>query len=108
MLCNTVSYYPDGIDPMIFFQDNDLEKADIINTYNKLISEGQYTEASQYINAQENVYGYFADFFNAIENRIYNTQKYLLQKEPVKKQYVFFDPSDEANEPDIEEGMFWI
>lgn len=107
MLCNVISYYPDGIDPMIFFQDNDLEKVDIINNYNKLITLGEYTEANEYIRLQENVYGYFADFFNAIENRIYNTQKYLLQKEPIKKQYVFFDPTSEEVEPDIEEGMFW-
>lgn len=93
---------------MIFFQDNDLGKVEIINTYNNLISQGKYTESSNYINQQEGVYGYFADFFNAIENRIYNTQDYLLQKEPVKKQYVFFDPTDEADEPDIEEGMFWL
>ena len=108
MLCNTTSYFPDGIDPMIFFQDNDLEKIDIINTYNNLISQGKYTEASNYINQQEGVYGYFADFFNAIENRIYSTQEYLLQKEPIKKQYVFFDSNNDAIEPDIDEGMFWI
>lgn len=108
MLCNTISYYPSGIDPMIFFQDNNLEKIEIINTYNDLVSNGKYTEASNYINQQEGIYGYFADFFNAIENRIYNTQKYLLTKEAIKKQYVFFDSNDETIEPDIEEGMFWI
>lgn len=108
MLCNTVSYYPDGIDPMIFFQDNNLEKVENINIYNNLISQGKYTEANDYIIQQKDIYGYFADFFNAIENRIYNTQEYLLQKEPVKKQYVFFNTNDEVNEPDIEEGMFWL
>ena len=108
MLCNTVSYYPDGTDPMIFFQDNDLEKVDIINIYNNLISQKKYTDAGSYINQQEDVYGYFADFFNAIENRIYNLQEYLLQKPPIKKPYVFFDENDLAEEPDIDEGMFWI
>jgi len=73
---------------MIFFQDNNLEKIDIIDTYNKLISQGKYTEANQYINQQEGIYGYFADFFNVIENRIYNLQDYLLQKPPLKS-YVF-------------------
>lgn len=139
MLCNTTSYYPDGIDKMIFFQDNDLTKVDIINTYNNLIAKGKYTEANQYINQQEGIYGFFADFFNAIENRIYNLQKYLLQKPP-KKRYFFYWDEDEQNnqfqfshddlsemsheqlrqytygklsnekmeEPDLEEGMFWI
>ncbi len=110
MLCNVTSHYPDGIDKMIFFQDNDLEKADIINAYNELISQEKYTLASQYINQQNGVYGYFADFFNAIENRIYNLQDYLHQKPPIKKQFVHFDADDSIDEsaPDIEEGMFWI
>lgn len=62
MLCRVSSCYPNGVDPMLFFQDNDLEKIDIMNTYNKLISQGKYTEASEYISQQEGVYGYFADF----------------------------------------------
>ncbi len=87
-----------------------MEKLETINTYNNLISQGKYTEASNYINQQEGVCGYFADFFNAIENRIYNLQEYLLQKPPVKKPYIFFDADDNADvpEPDIDEGMFWI
>ena len=110
MLCRVSSCYPNGVDPMLFFQDNALEKIDIMNTYNKLISQGKYTEASEYISQQEGVYGYFADFFNAIENRIYNLQDYLLNRPPVKRQFVYFDAgeSDEDIEPDIEEGMFWI
>lgn len=108
MMCDTRSYFPDGIDPMLFFQDNDLEHIDIINNYNKLIALGKYTEANNYIKLHRDVYGYFADYFNAIENRIYNTQKYLSEKKPPKKQYVFFDPTEEQPEPDIEEGMFWL
>lgn len=139
MLCNTTSYYPDGIDKMFFFQDNDLERIEIINTYNSLIAQGKYTEANQYINQQEGVYGFFADFFNAIENRIYNLQTYLLQKPPKKRYFFYYDKDDpnsqtpfshndlhemsheeltqysygrlsneKSEEPDLEEGMFWI
>lgn len=96
MLCNTTSYYPDGIDEMFFFQDNDLTKVDIINNYNSLISQGKYSEANQFINQQEDIYGYFADFFNALENRIYNLQRYLLNKPP-KKRYFFYWDEDEYN-----------
>lgn len=108
MLCNTTSYFPNGIDPMIFFQDNDLEHIDIINNYNKLIALGKFTDANEYIKLHNGIYGYFADYFNAIENRIYNWQDYLLKKEPIKKQYVCFDPTDTQIEPDIEEGMLWL
>lgn len=107
-MINTISYFPNGIDPMIFFQDNDLDKVEVIDNYNKLIALGKYTEANRYIQSQENVYGYFADLFNAIENRIYNLQSYLLSKKPIKKQYVCFDDNQGQEEPDIEEGMLWL
>lgn len=110
MLCNVTSHYPDGIDQMLFFQDNDLDKVDIINTYDQLIAQENYTEAGRYINQQDGVYGYFAGFFNAVENRIYNLQDHLLGKPHIKKQFVYFDADESAsgNEPAIEEGMFWI
>lgn len=112
MLCNTISHYPDGVDPMIFFQDVSLDKIDIMNTYNQLIAQGKYTEASRYINQQEGICGYFADFFNAIENRIYNLQKHLLKKPPKKNPFISHEITDEmlkelSDELPIEEGMFW-
>ena len=91
MLCNTMSIYPNGIDPMMFFQDNDIEKIEIINEYNKLISQGKYDEANTYINQQEGIYGYFADFFNALENRIYALQEYLLNKPPKYQPFNYYD-----------------
>ena len=113
MLCNTVSHYPDGIDPMIFFQDINLDQLETVNTYNQLVSQGQYSRASRFINQQEGICGYFADFFNAIENRIYSLQNHLLNKPPKKQPFVSNKIADETFEelPDdlsIEEGMFWI
>lgn len=109
MLCNTISYYPNGIDNMLFFQDNDLEKISIINTYNNLIEQGKYTEAGKYINFQNNVYGFFADYFNIIENRIFNLQKYILEKPPKEQPFIYYNLADDGNEePSVEEGMFWI
>ncbi len=79
---------------MIFFQDNNLDNAEIMDHYNNLISQGKYSEASDYINQQEGVYGFFADFFNLIENRIYNLQDYLLNK-PLKKQpFTYYDDKE--------------
>ena len=94
MLCNPTSCYPNKIDEMIFFQDNDIEKVEIMNHYNELISQGKYTEASDYISQQENVYGFFADYFNLIENRIYSTQEYLLSKPPKKQPFIYYDEEE--------------
>ncbi|MBD5484505.1 MAG: hypothetical protein HDR18_03105 [Lachnospiraceae bacterium] len=113
MLCNTVSHYPDGVDPMIFFQDISLDKIDIMNTYNQLISQGKYIEANKFISQQKDICGYFADFFNAIENRIYNLQKHLLDKPPKENPFISHKILDTeleelSDELPIEEGMFWI
>ncbi len=113
MMCNTISHYPDGIDKMIFFQDTSLDKIDIMNQYNNLICQGKYSEASKFISQQEGICGYFADFFNAIENRIYNLQNHLLNKPPKKQPFISHEITDVAlkefsDELPIEEGMFWI
>ena len=47
MLCNPVSFYPDKIDPLLFFQDISLENVEIMNTYERLIKKGRYSEASE-------------------------------------------------------------
>lgn len=78
MLCNEESCYPNKIDKMTFFQDVSLNTIEYMNQYQNLISEGKYSDANQYINNKTGIYGYFACFFNMLENRIYELQKYLL------------------------------
>ena len=97
MLCNPLSFYPDKIDPLLFFQDVNLEKIEIMDTYDDFIKKGKYTKADEFINSQSGICGYFADFFNAIENRIYNLQEYLLTIEP-KQPFIYSD-----EEPNIKE-----
>jgi len=101
MLCNPTSYYPNKIDEMIFFQDNSLDNVEIMNHYNDLIAQGKYSEANDYINQQEGVYGFFADFFNLIENRIYNLQDYLLSKPPKKQPFVYYDEEEHFSIDDL-------
>lgn len=102
-MINCISYYPQQIDEMLFFQDNDIEKVPIMETYNNLASKGKYNEASAYINQQEGIYGYFADFFNAIENRIYSLQDYLLTKEKIN-----YFMSSETEPSSTTEDIIWI
>ena len=79
---------------MTFFQDNNLEKVEIMNHYDELIAQGKYDEANDYFNQQEGIYGFFADFFNLIENRIYTTQEYLLNKPPKKQPFIYYDEEE--------------
>lgn len=101
MSCNPASYYPNKIDKMIFFQDNDIEKTKIMNHYNELIAQGRYNEANDYISQQEGIYGFFADFFNLIENRIYNTQEYLLSKSLKKQPFIYYDEEEHFSMGDL-------
>ena len=103
MLCNPNSSYPNKIDPMIFFQDVCLDKQDIMEQYDNLISQGKYTEANNYISQQEGIYLFSADFFNLIENRIFSTQNYLLTKQP-KHPFVFTEEKPENSTL----NMLWI
>lgn len=112
MLYNPTSYYPNKIDKMTFFQDINLEQIEIMNHYNELIAQGKYIEANDYISQQENIYGFFADFFNLIENRIYNLQNYLLQK-PMKKQpFIYYNKKGYGirifSDTDVEEDLEMI
>lgn len=100
---NVVSLYPNAIDEMLFFQDNDLDKIETINTYNDLISQGKYSEAGNYINQHKEVYGFFANYLNAIENRIYNLQTYLLTKQK-NNPFVFSKEEPES----AKVGTIWI
>ncbi len=90
MLCNPLSFYPSKIDPLLFFQDVNLENKKIMDNFNNLIEKGKYSEANEYINGQSGICGYFADFLNAIENRIYNLQAHLLTIEP-KQPFIYSD-----------------
>lgn len=94
MMFDSTSYFPDKVDDMIFFQDNNLDNIEIINHYNNLISQNKYDEASDYINQQENIYGFFDDLYNLIENRIYNLQEYLLSKPPKKQPFIYYNKEE--------------
>lgn len=91
--CNPISNYPTKVDELVFFQDNDLENINVVNEYNRLINEGKYDEAIQYVADNGNIYGFFADFFNLIENRIYTLQEYESEKykTPKIQPFVYYD-----------------
>lgn len=87
MLCNEESCYPNKIDAMSFFQDISLNTIEYMNQYQHLIAEGKYSDANQYINDKTGIYGYFACFFNMLENRIYELQNHLHQKEKLNPMF---------------------
>ena len=79
MLKAVESVFPDSVDPLIYFQDANLNRQAIMEAYDAYIAEQQYDTANAYIDDQDEMYGYWADFFNAIENRIYATQDAMVK-----------------------------
>ena len=109
MLCQPLSIYPDGIDELTFFQDVSLDKIEVLNTYNNLIEQGEYSKASVYINEQEGIFGYFACFFNLIENRIYALQHYLLAQGQKENPIVTTSDTDDDTEiTSVNDDTIWI
>ena len=98
-----MSFYPAKVDPLLFFQDIALEKANAMETYYRLIKRGTYDAANKYIQSQEGICGYFAVFFNAIENRIDNLQGHLLTLVP-KQPFV----SSDTEPQNIDKITIWI
>ena len=83
-----------------------------MNTYQDLLAKGQYREANRYMSRQEGLCGFFADYLNALENRIYHLQEYLLQKPPKQQFFLYYDDINgegETAEPSgVNENTIWI
>lgn len=110
MVYNEISYFPDTIDPLIFFQDNGIEHIDALSKYLDLLKKGNYTEASTYADFQSNLNGYFGSLFNLIENRIYTWQKELLRKETLAASKGNYITSITQYMPpyDLSDSTIWI
>lgn len=102
---NPVSLYPDTVDEMIFFQDNNIESAEVLNAFNNLTNQGKYSEAAAFLAQHKELFGFFADYLNAIENRISRLQEYLLTK---TKKTPFVDSANEPDAASLNEGIIWL
>ena len=69
----TESYYPHDVDPLIFYQDADIERYPFLNRYYQLINANDFDAAKAYIQSLDIDY-YGAWLLNTIENRLQATQ----------------------------------
>ena len=96
-----MSFYPAKAVSLLFFQNINLEKVNVINHH--LLHIQKCNIANDYISQQEGICRYFSAFLNAIENRIYSLQKHLPTIEPTQS----FVSSD--SEPaDVDKTTIWI
>ena len=77
---DTTSQFPTAIDNLLFLNDIDLEHITESNYQNQLALAGLYSQSSDYLEKTATMDSICASLFNLIENRIYATQTYLMNK----------------------------
>lgn len=98
---NTITNYPTSVDDLLFISDVDCKSENIMKQHQEYISNGMYTDASNYINNQIGITPIVADLFNLLENRLIALQSYLLTQESVNRAY-YEEPSNAVD------GTIWI
>lgn len=75
-MINPSSKYPDSYDTPGYWSDISISQVAEKNQYDSDIAAGKYSDAYNTV-GDTNIFGWFADYFNAIENRIYALQVFL-------------------------------
>lgn len=97
MIITEGSKFPESQDPLVFYEDLALNEWDAYENYVKLISQGRFNDANQYI--KDNDIDYIsAELWNMFQERIRVVQEYLLAN-VVKVYHHKYD--DEVPEPDV-------
>lgn len=113
-MIETESKFPDEIDPLYYHSDISIGQQEIMDQYDALIAKNQYTEAYKLI-SEASVFGWFADYFNMIENRINTTQTFLTNtvdvQHPDQNLYTTEEPTqfvDQNKTRDLAVNDVWI
>ncbi len=104
------SQFPSVVDDLLFCNDIDLEHITESNYHNELANAQLYSQASDYLEKTATMDSFCASLFNLLENRIYNTQDYLLNKHTAwYDEYGVESPFAYGEEPsDKELTPIWI
>ena len=83
MTYDTISFFPDDIDQLTFFQDIQTSQKTILNQASQYADNSQLSVLSTYLNSSD-VDSYSAELFKMLENRIKPIQEYLLSEKKDK------------------------
>ena len=113
-MTDVTSKFPNEIDPLSYYSDVTISQQTIMDQYNDYITQGQYSSAYDLID-QSTIFGWFASYFNMIENRISSTQTYLTKtlsaEHPDQNLYTESEPTEfaDANKTrDLAVGDVWV
>lgn len=113
-MIDATSVFPDDIDPLGYHSDVTIGQKDTMDQYDSLVAQKRYSEAYALIK-DSNIFGWFADYFNLIENRISSLQTYLTNtlevEHPDQNLYTNIVPTEFADKNktrELKEGDTWI
>lgn len=108
MAYRTDTLFPGIVDDKVFISDVSLSSKDIMEQHMEYISNGQYSNAAEYIKEQQDQRGITpitADLFHMLSNRIFALQHYLTSDECDKcHRYYGTEPSAD----NVTNGTIWI
>lgn len=97
MSYNTKSTFSNTINELLFLSDVDIAHKSVMNTHQSYIKDGEYTKASDYINAQADITPVTAGLFQMIQNRIAVLQDYLLSEDKCNREVHGAEPEAPAH-----------
>ena len=113
-MVETTSQFPEKIDELHYHSDVNITQKEVYDQYEQYIQAGNYAEAYKVIDTS-NLFGWFADYFNMIENRIYSTQSFVktqgMDKHPDQNLYTEEEPTqfkDQNKTRELKDGDVWI
>lgn len=101
---NVTTKFPLQIDDRVFFQDINIDQVPILQRYQTLLSNGQYSTASEYLNNSE-VFFYGAWCLNLIENRLFAIGNYVIDLEEIN---LVINNKNEPSTDNLEDGITWL
>lgn len=113
-MIDATSVFPDDIDSLGYHSDVTIGQKETMDQYDSLVAQKRYSEAYALIK-DSNIFGWFADYFNLIENRISSLQTYLTNtlkvEHPDQNLYTNTVPTEFADKNktrELKEGDTWI
>lgn len=113
-MVDVTSKFPDSVDELNYHSDVNIAQKDVMDQYEKYIQAHNYSQAYALIK-NSNIFGWFADYFNMLENRIYSTQEYLLStgrnNHPDQVMFEYEEPEqfvDQNKTRDLKVGDRWV
>lgn len=100
------SYYPSLIDPLIFYQDANIDTYPLLNRYYEILNSNDFDTAKAYIQSIDIDY-YGSWLLNKIEDRLYTTEDHIDEVVGEKPKLVIYNALEPQHSEFTDECRSW-